>query len=362
MNFLKKLFRRESPITDNHSFWEWFLQHEKSFYKAVREQKRINESFLDFLMPRLEQLNSWFACSAGMFDEETAELIITAQGDVKSFVFAEELVASAPKLDKWKFTALKPPTGLGISIEMDGYVFNDSEMRFYSRDDSSYPDEIKITLVHEQLGPDNRNIITNGAFIFLDNALGELNTATLIDHVEIAGPDTDHDELIPLKKLNDFLVWKEKEFVEKYNATRFGTRNDCYSILEAKDGKGMPSVALVNQELLDWDAKASHPWMMVIDMSFKAVNNGMPGKTVTETMNQFEDELVKKLTDSEGYLNLGRNTYNSKRMIYLACKEFRHASRTVHQLAKTYSGKITITYDIYKDKYWRTMNHFRPDQ
>jgi hypothetical protein len=24
-----------------------------------------------------------------------------------------------------------------------------------------------------------------------------------------------------------------------------------------------------------------------------------------------------------------------------------------------YRGKITITYDIYKDKYWRTMNRYR---
>lgn len=40
-----------------------------------------------------------------MYDENTVELIITPDGDLKNIAFAEELVEAAPKLDKWKFTA-----------------------------------------------------------------------------------------------------------------------------------------------------------------------------------------------------------------------------------------------------------------
>ncbi len=359
MNFFKKLFRREEKVTDTDSFWKWFLLHEKSFHAAVNGKKDINKSFLDHLMPKLEQLNSWFACSAGMHDTTNAELIITAQGDIKTFVFAEELVTAAPAIAGWKFTALKPPTGLTISIEMDGYTFNDKKMSFFSRDSEEYPDEIEITLVHNNLSEENKDIITNGTFIFLDNALGELNTATLIDNIQIDMPAAEHEELIPLEKLQDFLTWKEKEFVEKYNGARHNTKNDSYSILEAKDDKGLPSIALVNQELLDWDAKASHPWMMLIELTFKPVNNGMPDKNISATLNRFEEELVSLLPDSDGYLNLGRDTYNSKRTIYFACKEFRNASKTVHRLLQDYSGEVEITYDIYKDKYWRTMNRYR---
>ncbi|HMI63019.1 MAG TPA: DUF695 domain-containing protein [Puia sp.] len=359
MNFFKRLFGKKELVTDTESFWKWFQSHERSFHAAVNGEKPINEVFLDHLMPKLEQLNAWFACSAGMTDTKTAELIITAQGDIKTFVFAEELVAAAPVITGWKFTALKPPTGLAISIEMDGYTFNDKKMSFISRDNGEYPDEIELTMVHRDLSEENKDIITNGTFIFLDNALGELNTATLIDNIQIAAPEEVQEELIPLEKLQDFLTWKEKEFVEKYNGARHNTQSDSYSILEAKDEKGLPSIALVNQELLDWDAKASHPWMMVIELSYKPINNGMPDKGISAALNRFEDELVRLLADSEGYLNLGRDTYNSKRSIYFACKEFRHASKTVHGLLQKYSGEVEITYDIYKDKYWRTMNRYR---
>ena len=76
-------------------------------------------------------------------------------------------------------------------------------------------------------------------------------------------------------------------------------------------------------------------------------------------MDQFEDELSQKLPDHAGYLNLGRETYNSKRTIYFACNEFRNVSKVVAELANKYAGSLHISYDIFKDKYWKVMNSFR---
>jgi hypothetical protein len=44
----------------------------------------------------------------GMYNDDTVELVLTADGAVKNIVFVEELVNSAPKIEGWKFTALKP--------------------------------------------------------------------------------------------------------------------------------------------------------------------------------------------------------------------------------------------------------------
>ena len=38
-------------------------------------------------------------------------------------------------------------------------------------------------------------------------------------------------ELIPISKLKDFLTWREKEFIEKYEGTRHNTENDSYALL-----------------------------------------------------------------------------------------------------------------------------------
>lgn len=362
MNFLKKLLGTKDavPVTDHASFWNWFVLHEQAFYRSVKNNDDVDVTFLEKLMPKLQQINEQFYCLTGMYDDDIAELIITAEGDVKTFVFVEELIAAAPPVKDWRFTVLKPPNGLNeMTIEMDGYTFSKDKISFYSTAHADYPDEIDLTLVHADFNEDDKTTVINGTLIYLDNSLGELNAATLIDTIQVAGPATATGDLIGIEKLEEFLLWREKEFVEKYKGFRYNTENDGYSSLEGQDENGLPVIAKVNTQLLDWDAKASHPWMMPIEIKYANGNNGMPDDETSTLMNAFEDELVKQLPDTAGYLNLGRQTYNGERTIWFACKEFRHASKTVSSFIHQYQEQLDVSYDIFKDKYWMMMNRFK---
>jgi len=365
MSFLKKIFgAKDNPVvTDYASFWNWFSQNAASFYQTVKGNNDVEEQFLDKVIRVLKQIDESFFCLAGMYDDHTAEMVITTDGVIKSIVFAEEIVAAAPALQGWKFTALKPPLGFDMSINMDGYDFDNENLYFTSNNQPEYPDEIDITLVHKDHNEKNHNTIGNGSLIFLDNALGELNTVLLIDHVSISGMPPEKTELIPIAKLNEFLAWREKEFVEKYKAVGYNTENDEYSALQAEDENGLPVLAIIDKALLDWDAKPSHPWLMTIEIIFDGKNrNGMPSPDVYSNMNKFEEELLKSLRDSQGYLNLGRETYNGKRTSYFACKEFRQVSKITRAAIANYKHELTIEYDIYKDKYWKTMNRYSNSQ
>jgi hypothetical protein len=77
------------------------------------------------------------------------------------------------------------------------------------------------------------------------------------------------------------------------------------------------------------------------------------------SMNGLEEALIGQLPDSAGYLSLGRETYKGKTTLYMACKEYRLASKTTHDLLQRYKEQLACSYDIYKDKYWRTMEKFR---
>jgi uncharacterized protein DUF695 len=361
MNFLKKLLgkKEEINVTDNTSFWNWFMLHEKSFYNAIKSGHNVDDDFLNILMPKLQQVNDRFFCSTGMYSDETAELVITAEGDIKSFVFVEELIAAAPPVSRWKFTALNPPIGLNdTNIKMDGLSFDKNNLSFIDNGTEEHPDEIELIMIHSDYNEENKHIITNGTLIYLDHLLGELNAATLIDNIRVAGNSPTNKPLISIEKLIAFLQWREKEFVEKYSGTRHNTEDDNYSTFEAEDEEGLLILAIINQELLDWDAKASHPWMMIFEIKYDIEAGGMPYESVYTLMDQFENELVQRLPDSDGYLNLGRKTYNGTRTIYFACKEFRHSSKMASLLIHEYSKDLDISYDIYKDKYWMTMREF----
>jgi len=292
-----------------------------------------------------------------MVNDKTAELVLTADGAISNIIFVEELVAAAPKIDNWMFTALKPASDIeNFNINMGNYNFGKENLCFYFTQDDNFPDEIDITVVHEDLNSENKQVITNGTLIFLDNYIGELNFATTIDRINVVGKEYVTNELVPIAKLKDFLIWREKEFLEKYDGIRHNTKDDKYNMLEGTLKNGNPILAVINTDLLNWDSKASHPWILRIDVKFAADKYGLPNKTDYELLDNLEDNLLISLKDSEGYLNIGRETAEGLREIYFACKDFRKPSKILHQIKS--STAFELTYEIYKDKYWQSVNRF----
>ena len=364
MSFLKSIFgQKDEPIKSNSDFWNWFLDNEKKFHAVVKNSDNIKEKFFDRLSPKLNELKDGIWYLSGMFDENTAELILTADGAIENIAFIEDLIDTAPKIQNWKLTALKQPSDLDkYGIEMEGFKFGEETMCFYSLENPETPDEIEIEIAHKDFSEENKGIIANGTFLALDNYLGELKSVTTIDNVRVINPKDAKKELVPFSKLKDFLLWREKEFIEKYEGLRHDTENDSYSSLEATLNNGLPLLAIINTDLLNWDCKASHPWIAVIKINYDGQsNNGMPNNSVYQLMNTIEDEMMIELKDNDGYLNLGRQTADNVREIYFACIDFRKPSKIFYRIQSKYSDKIKIEYEIYKDKYWQSFDRFKPN-
>lgn len=364
MSLKKSIFaKKDAPVKNYKDFWAWFQKNEEAFFKAVKQGNRIDKDFFGKLSPKLAELKDGFYYLAGMCDENTAELVLTADGTIKNIVFVEELVEAAPRISNWKFTSLKPALNIeNVHIDMDGYTFDSDSLFFYSNDFPDFPDEIDITVIYQNFNEEDKGTITNGIYIFLDNYLGELNFATTIDSLTVIGKKEAQKELIPIVKLKYFLNWRQKEFIEKYEGVRHDTENDSYSSLEATLNNGKPLLAIVNSALLEWDRKASHPWILSVEIKYDGeINNGLPDNETYQLLNKIEDEIMEELKDSDGFLNIGRQTADGAREIYFACKDFRKPSKVLHQLTKNYSNTITISFDIYKDKYWQSLNRFIPN-
>lgn len=364
MSFIKSLFgKKDTPIKSYSDFWNWFSQHEKDFFKLVSSRKgskEIEQGFFDKISPKLGEIKEGFFYVTGMFDDKTVELVLTADGDTKNIVFVEELVSAAPSIAGWKFTALKPALDIkDVYITMGGYEFSDNNLHFYANELEGYPDEIDITIVHKDLTEENRKQITNGIYIFLDNYLGELDFVNNIDTLQIAGVQQAEKELIPISKLKNFLTWRQKEFIEKYEGTRYDTENDEHSTLEAELESGNKLFAIINTDLLNWDSKASHPWISVLTLKYDgSKSNGMPSDKDYKLLDKIQDEIMQELKDIDGYLNVGRQTAKNEREIYFACRDFRKPSKVFYKVEQKYSGNFEIEYEIYKDKYWQSFERF----
>jgi hypothetical protein len=355
--------KKDEPIKSYADFWNWFQKNEMTFFNVVKNQKDIEKGFFDKLSPKLAELKEGYFFLAGMLDDNTAELVLTADGNIKNIVFVEELVEQAPEIKGWKFTALKPALDIeNVAISMYGYRFDSENLFFYSNENPDYPDEIDISVVHNDLTEENKNEIGIGTYIFLDNFLGELDFVNNIDNLNIIGRKEAKKELVPIAKLKEFLIWRQKEFIEKYEGVRGNTENDTYSGLEAELKNGNMLLAVINTQLLSWDSKASHPWIAVFTIKYDgSKTNGMPNENDYESLNEIENRMLQYLIDKDGYLYIGRQTADGEREIYFACKDFRKPSKVFFETQQKYGNKFEIEYDIYKDKYWKSFRRFNPD-
>lgn len=355
--------QKDSQFRSNSDFWNWFQKNEKAFFNVVKNEGNIEEDFLNKIASKLDELKDGFWYLTGMMDENTVELIITVDGYPKNIAFAEELIQEAPQLKGWKFTALKPPIDIeNIGIQLGDYQFGESNIFFYPNIDINYPDEINLAFVHTELTNENRPEISNGIYIFLDNYLGELEFLENIDVLDFVRKEDATQELIPISKLKEYIKWRKKEFIEKYDSIRHNTEKDSYMALEATLKSGNKLLALVNADVIKWDNKPSHPWISVVTIHYDgSQTNGFPNDEDYKHLDHIEEEIINELKDVEGYLNVGRQTAEGEREIYFAGKEYRKPSKVLYNIQKKYSDKFQIEYDIYKDKYWKSLNHINPN-
>lgn len=367
MNFNQDLDIKKDLLESYKKFWNWFQENESIFFKVVKERENIEEEFFVPLESELKIIKDGFYFLTGMLDENTVDLIFTAESKLKNIVFVEELVKAAPKLKGWDFKALKPATDItDMNMVMNGYEFNTKKINFYPIQNAIYPDTIEITIIHQDFNEENQDIILNGVYIFLDNYLGELNFATSIDILNVIGKeDINSSELIPIEKLPSYIIWRRKEYVEKYEGLRESTDQNDYSLLKAQLPNGNILFALMNTALLNWDRKASHPYITVLSIDFEKMNgtenDGLPNEEISIILNDMEDVILEELKDVEGNLYIGRETSNNTRDIYFASKDFRKPSKVMYAIQHKYADKFELEYDIYIDKYWQSFERFMPN-
>lgn len=363
MSIFKKinaLFSKDRKHSHSYEeFWNWFKKNEKVFYKTLQQKGDINGKFFDPLLTELNSIRSGYYFLAGM-SNDTAELVFTADGKIKNIPFVEDLVAAAPVIDKWQFVASKQAAvSDGQSISMGGYDFNSDKLYFYADESPQYPDCINLTVIHDEYTAENDEQMVLGTYIFLDNFLGEVKSVTVIDSVNVTGRDQAERELIPIGKLKDYIEWREKEFVERYDGIAYDKENDNYSLLEAQTSDGLPILIIINTGVLNWGGTASHPWILKFIFDYNGeLHNGLPEKEVNQYMDAVEDELTA-LLPGDGSLNVGRETGANRRIVYFACRDFREPARVAEAVSERYGVDIVMEWDIYKDKYWQSLEKFK---
>lgn len=109
-------------------FWPWFQTRESEFAKLFsyetgaaaldnpKLQKKIEDTVSE-VGTKLRIVHPEFSPFFG-FSGGSNEMIVTVHGQAEHFKAVDDFIASAPKIDGWKFVALKKPLSLGADTEI----------------------------------------------------------------------------------------------------------------------------------------------------------------------------------------------------------------------------------------------------
>ena len=367
MGFLQKLMGKHQAIVldkvvhDKDTFWAWFQTQAAAFHHAVITQEKIDTDFFDPLSASLDRMHEGIYFLAGEAEAGVAELILTADGVYRNFAFIEDLVAAAPKLPAWRFVALKPACAIdGFGINMSGLVYSDDTLHFYVREDAKCPQVVDVVMVHSDATATEEQL-TSGVYVYLDNLLGEWVAVTQIDQMQIINQQQlpANQALQPMAELAPYLHGRHEAWQKAYGGVYYNSDQDEFASFEGEADNGQLIVGIIDSTLLAWPHKPSHPWMLTLRIAYDGSGlNGMPSKQIYQRMEAFEDALMAELPEHEGYLNVGRETGDDIRYIYFACKQFVQATRVLERLMPQFSQEMDISYDVFQDKYWQSLQRF----
>lgn len=350
-----------TPIDKIATFWNWFASQAPSYRELLKANADVEDLIFEPLGEALSHIQKDIFFLLGYKDSGEAELILTADGNIKNMYLIDALIQHAPDLPHWKFIGHKKAMELeNLHISIGAMEFNKDTIFFQPIEHENYPDLIDIEIYYTQFDPEEINAVHQGIFIFLDNFIGELNFVKLIDQIIIVEEVPNIENLVPISKLKDYLNWREKEFVENYQEQPL-PEEFHYSLMSAELQNGAILLAIINTDALQWETKAAFPWIGIITLHFELEEEGQfPNEATQEALEQIENKLCEHLNTAQEAIHIGRQTIQNKREIYFVAKDYNTLAKVFYASQQEHES-FRLESEIYKDKYWRTFDKFQPE-
>jgi hypothetical protein len=167
----------QSSESRTTQFWAWFEQNEDRLFTSIGAE---SQAFRE-LTRELRRVSPGLVAEVGHIESRRRELTFSADGMAELFPVVNELVQSAPALDRWCFVALRPRRG-ARTIEMGSLRITPEDVRVScARDGQRVGLQIYMRGYHDTPS----QLYEQAAFVLLDSAVGEHDVETKVGFVEI---------------------------------------------------------------------------------------------------------------------------------------------------------------------------------
>lgn len=143
-----------------YTFWSWLLENQA---ELAGEHSELAE-LLDELLEELHLVDP------GLYFEiesttRPRELVLTAEGHEELFPLVESLVASAPSLEGWEFTALKPAMGFAFRTNYEGVEVDPQRLWFLPMLSASNESSLGLRIGIPDFYPEHERQLANAVLL-----------------------------------------------------------------------------------------------------------------------------------------------------------------------------------------------------
>lgn len=185
-------------------FWQWFTESADELVQNIdqgqadldldrsEDSASAPETKSDIAKTVNAVMDMWLPGFNYVFGSEAGKgysFTLSPNGDVDLRFLAEYWLSRAPKIEGWRFFSSRQPGLDGeFNIEIEGVNFSSADVRFGVEVDQE-KEVVDVVVGHPNFVEDD-DINSQVAFIFLDEALGEVGTEMWIGKIELAGAES----------------------------------------------------------------------------------------------------------------------------------------------------------------------------
>lgn len=201
-NEMPGITETNNPI-DN--FWAWFIANQD----YLKNFERNPDQYLSEVLAEARKIKQGLAIELDPPVNGIICMTISANGNTELFSIVEQIIAKAPKVAGWKFTAFRQRLGSeqlkSMKLKANGFELDPGDMKFYP---VIKGDELDIIIYVNGVTDKNYNQVAYGGLLILDNILGEYDCVTKVNSYDfhpMPESKAEQDSLMPLLEIAGFV-------------------------------------------------------------------------------------------------------------------------------------------------------------
>jgi hypothetical protein len=195
VSMVLSLFGTRASAGGEDAFWKWFEANETRLFSFEKNQEVI----FDELSAQLELVSADLTFEFGPVANGRREFVISAGGIKAAFPYVEKLYDKAPSLPRWVWIKYRPRRLPINDLNYGGKSVKADDVRFLLAKDD---DKVGIVLFFDGYNEEEKGVVGQIGYLFLDEALGEYSVETKVGFIEFQGHDSKYfAQSHPLREL-----------------------------------------------------------------------------------------------------------------------------------------------------------------